>query len=726
MGWKVKKGGAWLDLLLLLTGQYAMVRILEEVKVLNWDSTWGLRLGWLALCLLWGLYHLPGRWPALAAMGVMGTGSLLYLLGNEAVQAQLTQILGSFGGNVTGVVTGAMTWLLLWVAMLLFLVEIILGIHWPLLIAGAALPLACPFLGIPLNLPGVFALMVFLLGFWLWKRLGTPGKKLPAERQAGRRFRRLGAGLLAGICGLFWLSCMGAEAAQQTLYTVPYQVEALVMETFRKQTGDSLNLEDGSVSRGNVYPSGTIQLKVVSQALPTATIYLRQSFRGDYQNGQWGEDWDEEIFDRIEASGGEWGQWNGSPQTVLQTLVYDLNSRFRGVGSQGLWISLVKNPVGEKPMPYFSREAENSAGGKDYVVHYYPISLLGLPWERIQEEEPWNRELMRLYRQEARNLYTRLPATGLSRLRQLCQANPMESLEEITMFIYHTLNTYASYTQAPGMFPLNQDPVEYFLFDIGRGYCQHFASAAVLLYRMYGIPARYATGYSVSPSDFVQVGEQYSATVTDESAHAWVEIYLTDYGWTPVEMTPGGDTLPELPGVTSRSLQEILDNQHWDYSMFQPPEATQPQTLPEFSPVRPQGQGQTVNLLPLLWTGAVLLLILGWYVCRRLLLARLKKLRPGALYARLIAGLHFGGLLTGCDGQEADFGAQLAAVLPELKTLDMDKMLLLVNRDVYGQEPPEEGEAQALLAFYQTAMKLAADRLPFWKRVIFRFCKMYV
>ena len=163
MGWKVKKEAAWLDLLLLFIGQYALTKILEEVRVLTWDITPSLWLGMGFLALLWGLYRLPGRWPTLAAMGIFLMGSLWYLLGSENLQGQLTRILGSFGGNVTGNVTTAMTFLMLWVAMLLFLVEIVLNLHWPLLLAGAALPLACPFMAIPLNLPGMFALVVFLL-----------------------------------------------------------------------------------------------------------------------------------------------------------------------------------------------------------------------------------------------------------------------------------------------------------------------------------------------------------------------------------------------------------------------------------------------------------------------------------------------------------------------------------------------------------------------------------
>lgn len=725
MGWKVKKEAAWLDLLLLFIGQYALVKILEEVPVLTWDSTRGLWLGVGFLTLLWGLYRLPGRWPTLAALGVFLVGSLWYLLESETLQGQLTRILGSVGGNVTGNVTTAMTFLMVWVAGLLFLVEIVLNLHWPLLLAGAALPLACPFMAIPLNLPGMFALVVFLLGFWLWKRLKNPGAAASGDKKTARSFRRLGAGLLAGVCCLFTLSWMVAQASQQTLYTVPYQVESMVVKAVRQQMGGTLDMEDGNVSRGNVYAAGVRLMDIYANQQPTSTIYLHQSSRGDYENGQWGENLDGKIFLRLSTGSVDWSHWQHTPETVMDTLVYDLNDRFSDAQSTGLGIYPVENQETLKPIPYFSQEISGEIQD-GYGVFYYPISLLTIPWERVEAEEPWNRELMKLYRQEAQSIYTQLPSSGLTKFRQLVAANPLESLEEVTMFIHHTLTTYATYTQAPGMFPLNEDPAEYFLFESGRGYCQHFATAAVILYRMYGIPARYATGYAVKPSDFTEENGEFHAEVTDESAHAWVEICLPDYGWVPVETTPGGPEIPELPGISASTLQEVLDNQHWDFSIFQPPEPEQPQTLPEFRPTQPQTQKKTVNLMPLLWIGLIVLIVLGAYLGRKGLLARQRKLSPKALFARMVEGLHFAGLLTGLDGQEADFGAQLSAALPELQKLDIPGMLLLVDRDAYDREPLPEENRQAVWEFYETAMVLIAQRLPWWKKLIFRYGKLYI
>ncbi len=49
------------------------------------------------------------------------------------------------------------------------------------------------------------------------------------------------------------------------------------------------------------------------------------------------------------------------------------------------------------------------------------------------------------------------------------------------------------YTLAPPF--MDRDPVDLFLFDERRGFCEHYASAFVLLLRAAGIPARVVTGY---------------------------------------------------------------------------------------------------------------------------------------------------------------------------------------------------------------------------------------
>ena len=115
--------------------------------------------------------------------------------------------------------------------------------------------------------------------------------------------------------------------------------------------------------------------------------------------------------------------------------------------------------------------------------------------------------------------------------------------------------------------PLGEEVAEYFLFEGGQGYCQHFATAATLLYRLYGIPARYAAGYAVQPEEFEESEDGlYRAVLTDGQAHAWVEIYLKDAGWIPVEVTPPAwsDRETESPReqMTEEEAESVEEQPH--------------------------------------------------------------------------------------------------------------------------------------------------------------------
>ncbi len=83
--------------------------------------------------------------------------------------------------------------------------------------------------------------------------------------------------------------------------------------------------------------------------------------------------------------------------------------------------------------------------------------------------------------------------------------------------------------------PEGRDVVDYFLFDLQRGYCDYFASAMVVMARSVGIPARLAVGYAMGNYDF----QQGTYVVTEKDAHAWPELYFPDYGWIPFEPTSG-------------------------------------------------------------------------------------------------------------------------------------------------------------------------------------------
>ena len=189
---------------------------------------------------------------------------------------------------------------------------------------------------------------------------------------------------------------------------------------------------------------------------------------------------------------------------------------------------------------------------------YYPRAeyeeYLGQSLPQTQEtfakiEEP--------YSEFASETYLQVPENRLGRLTEIVNQRPLTDPGEITQYIREFLWSHATYSLTPGMMPLGEEVAEYFLFEGGQGYCQHFATAATLLYRLYGIPARYAAGYSVQPEEFEESEDGlYRAVLTDGQAHAWVEIYLKDAGWIPVEVTPSAWSDRETEEELAENIQQ--------------------------------------------------------------------------------------------------------------------------------------------------------------------------
>ena len=85
----------------------------------------------------------------------------------------------------------------------------------------------------------------------------------------------------------------------------------------------------------------------------------------------------------------------------------------------------------------------------------------------------------------------------------------------------------------------DQDFLEYVLKNSRKGYDVHFATAAVMMMRSYGIPARYAEGYLAPSKQTSMLADGQTLVLTQLNAHAWAEFYLDGVGWIPFDPTPG-------------------------------------------------------------------------------------------------------------------------------------------------------------------------------------------
>jgi hypothetical protein len=147
---------------------------------------------------------------------------------------------------------------------------------------------------------------------------------------------------------------------------------------------------------------------------------------------------------------------------------------------------------------------------------------------------------------QARSRNLALPQTGNSRARALARDWRNQSVNDealLALGLSYFREQPFFYTLEPAA--LKGQFIDDFLFRTRSGFCEHYANAFAFMMRSVGIPARIASGYQggeLNPyTAFVQV-RQYDA-------HAWVEVWLSDYGW--VRVDPTAMVAPERVSLSS-------------------------------------------------------------------------------------------------------------------------------------------------------------------------------
>jgi hypothetical protein len=106
--------------------------------------------------------------------------------------------------------------------------------------------------------------------------------------------------------------------------------------------------------------------------------------------------------------------------------------------------------------------------------------------------------------------------------------------------------------------PLDRDVVDYFLFDLQKGYCDYYASSMVVLARAAGIPARLVVGYFSGTPQQTEGTIRY--VVTEAEAHSWVEVYFPEIGWVEFDPTGGRAAIERkqaAPALTSSETPRL-------------------------------------------------------------------------------------------------------------------------------------------------------------------------
>lgn len=331
----------------------------------------------------------------------------------------------------------------------------------------------------------------------------------------------------------------------------------------------------GNLNRQNIfaYTSSDVYRVTVSR-IPQGALYLKGFVGGIYGESAWEAQSDQDFenyYQRnglrlprsygdlqnigYEAAGAvregrkelfteEQGQISGEDRGQIsvgdQEQIFGEDREYISIEELGDRSSYSVYPYGARLTEDFQIHADGSVAWKsrEYQFQYRYISetdgasVLSGEWRTLEEQ----------YRQYVYDNFLEYSPEELPLFtKRLEQADiRSDSPYKCALDIMNFLDGQAVYDLDVGRNPSGTDFVEYFLFESHRGYCVHFASAAVLAFRYFGIPARYVTGYTVSSSAFSpDENGAYTAVLTGKQAHAWAEIYLDGIGWAPVEMTPG-------------------------------------------------------------------------------------------------------------------------------------------------------------------------------------------
>ncbi len=160
--------------------------------------------------------------------------------------------------------------------------------------------------------------------------------------------------------------------------------------------------------------------------------------------------------------------------------------------------------------------------------------------------------------------YTQLPESVTPRVRQLANelTKDKDNLYDKAKAVETYLSSNYPYTLSPGNTPRKKDFVDYFLFEGKKGYCTYYASAMTVLLRCLDIPTRYVEGYILPP----KTDENGVFKVTNEQAHAWVEVYFEGFGWIPFEPTsPFLANMYNDQTITPIVSSDMLNSDYMDY-----------------------------------------------------------------------------------------------------------------------------------------------------------------
>ena len=547
-----------------------------------------------------------------------------------------------------------------------------------------------------------------------------------ANLQTHRTNQTLTAAGMAAICAVLFLPALALRPALalplNALQPVTDKAGAAVLRVaiawLPKISGGALNfhisaaaggVEDGSLLQGEgLALTGLEDLLVTTDTAPTETIYLRGFIGADYDGTSW-QPGDAAAFDSAAAN---W-KTDGSARLDIANLPF-LRAALGGAEPQQMTVQRIHandaytfSPYNAYFNDYYLLDGDGAAAGQtvqDDIFYYFPRKQAAeLLAARADGDASVLDRLENAYAAYVQARYMEVPAgEGYDAICEELQALLKErklkddDLDGRRALVRSWLNERCRYS-ADAAASARTDPVLCFLNESHAGNSTQFASAAVLLCRMVGLPARYVVGYAAPQSLFTAADDgNCRAVLQDDNAHAWAEIYLAGHGWTPLEVTPGMAaelTEGELAADAAQAGQDTADSDT-------PLPARQESVSPAEAPQR----------VPLLWVlpTVLLLLVLTLVLVRRARRTPLQTVQ--AEFCALHRKMRRCGLAAEVSSDEAAFAEFLQTHCPQTDRQTVQHLLDAVQAAQFAPDPCTADTAQEVRTICRKLRKMLHKR----------------
>jgi transglutaminase-like putative cysteine protease len=310
---------------------------------------------------------------------------------------------------------------------------------------------------------------------------------------------------------------------------IPGPIWGLPKDVQSATTGLSDKMSPGSINR--LVASGDVAFRVrfFTEPPPRSDLYWRGLVLSNYDGRTWRTD--------------------DAPSYARPWIVTPVDEDFRHTYTVMLephnqrWLYALESIIEYEGQLVVTREMQVLTRNKVLDVMSYSLR---------SDTNVQNRGLFEAERRKSLALPVGLNAETVRFGRRLYREANSDHKSYINRVLQHFAENEYFYTLNPPL--LGENAMDDFLFGTRRGFCEHFASAFVVLMRAAGVPSRIVVGYqggTMHPFDNYMI-------VRQSDAHAWAEVWLDDSGWVRVDPTAAVSPTRIENGIENAGLEREL------------------------------------------------------------------------------------------------------------------------------------------------------------------------